>query len=186
MLLISDGLSNQGNPVALAEKCRDAGVPIKTILIDPTLEETALANAISLGGWVRVVGSEDDISATMWQAAERYAPAPATRSLTESPFPTIVTFVGAVLGICGTVTAVASSGLDKPSLFPWALAALSTGTLSASRLRSLRQGGWPRLLYLSRETSRTRRYADAAVEVDLMSLAILASSMFSSRSREKI
>ncbi len=120
ILLISDGLSNEDDPIAASEKCREAGLTINTILIDPTSEGHAIATAISIGGWVRAAGSEEQAQAAMAEAAASYKAQPSAAPA-ESPFPKIVAIIGAFLGSCGTATAVASSSLDKPSLFPWAV-----------------------------------------------------------------
>lgn len=58
-LVISDGLSNIGNPVQAANKTVQSGFPIRisTILIDPTPEGEQIARAVSIGGDVRAVVS---------------------------------------------------------------------------------------------------------------------------------
>ena len=120
ILLISDGLSNEDDPIAASEQCRDAGLIIDTILIDPTDEGNALAKTISVGGWVRAAGSEAQADAAMAEAAAPYRAQPSAAA-PESPFPKLITVIAACLGVFGAATGLVSSSLDKPSLFPWAM-----------------------------------------------------------------
>jgi hypothetical protein len=61
VILISDGLSNQGDPVTAAHDIADEDFRISTILIDPTEDGQNLAKEISIGGRVHLVGSTKNI-----------------------------------------------------------------------------------------------------------------------------
>jgi len=82
MLVISDGLSNVGDPVGAANACIQSGLPIRisAILIDPTPEGEDIARAVSIGGEVRGVASSialDDAVRADYRSVEAASRAPA-------------------------------------------------------------------------------------------------------------
>ena len=107
ILLISDGLSNVGDPIAAADECRQHGIQINTVLIDPTPGGQYLANELSRGG-------------TVWPAASgaemRRAIRAAARTPVASNLVPIIALMVSVAGLVGTLSTILSTGLDRPGL----------------------------------------------------------------------
>lgn len=70
-LVITDGLSNVGDPLAAAQRCRDKGVSISVVLIDPTEEGQRIARSIALGGRVYAVASAAELDVQVGDAGIR-------------------------------------------------------------------------------------------------------------------
>ena len=114
VLLISDGLSNSGDPVAAADEARRRGIQINTVLIDPTSEGQFLADQISRGGTVWAAAS----GAQMRRAIHEGARPPLASNLVP-----IIAAIVSIIGIIGTLSTVLSAGLDKPGLAEFVAAA---------------------------------------------------------------
>jgi len=70
-LIVTDGLSNVGDPVAAAQRCHDKGISISVVLIDPTEDGQRIARAIALGGRVYAVTSAAELDAEVGDAGIR-------------------------------------------------------------------------------------------------------------------
>ena len=113
ILLISDGLSNAGDSEGAAAECRSSGVPISTILIDPTPEGEHFAKEV-LRGPVRAVASPSDLEAAVIGVAKEHRAAAETK-----PTTSLLGFV-AVLTACValtvTLTGVFTAAVEKPTI----------------------------------------------------------------------
>lgn len=70
-LIITDGLSNVGDPVAAARRCYEKGISISVVLIDPTDEGQTIARSIALGGRVYAVTSAAQLDTELGDAGIR-------------------------------------------------------------------------------------------------------------------
>ncbi|SHM71659.1 TIR domain-containing protein [Cryptosporangium aurantiacum] len=64
VLLVTDGLSDVTKARSAAERCTATGIQVMMILIDPTDQARALANAVATGGCQPVYGTEELAEAT--------------------------------------------------------------------------------------------------------------------------
>jgi len=69
-LLISDGLSNVGDPIPVAQKCYELDIDVNTILIDPTPEGEKIARQISIDGRVTSVTSSLQLASAVEKERE--------------------------------------------------------------------------------------------------------------------
>jgi von Willebrand factor type A domain len=107
VVLISDGLSNVGDPVAAADECRRHGIEIKTVLIEGTSEGRLLANRISGEGNVWEAASGADMRRAMREA---------TRSPLASNLVPLIAAIVSVTGVIGTLSTLLSTGIEKAGL----------------------------------------------------------------------
>ncbi|MFY9315098.1 MAG: VWA domain-containing protein [Burkholderiales bacterium] len=115
ILLISDGLSNVGDPIAAADECRTDKVPISTILIDPTPEGENLAKAISHGGRVTAVTSSDAFGEAVGEAAREHKVAAAPLPAAQLSLLGFVTALTAVIAVSVTISGVFTAAVEKPT-----------------------------------------------------------------------
>lgn len=149
ILLISDGLSNEGDPIEAARRCASARVPISTILIDPTPEGERCAREISIGGRVSGVATEIDFARAMESAADAHAEA-ASHVPIQSALLGIVAGFAAVLGAAISLTGVIAKTVESPSVaLPITVAALCIIASSGLFWVAYARTKWERGIYLS-------------------------------------
>lgn len=125
VLLISDGLSTAGDPYSAADEYRIAGVPVSTIVIDPTPEGELLARRISHGGRVSAVASGQALGQAIQQAGIDYAAARAPAEEKHS-VATLVSSIAAFVAVSVAVAGVFTGVVQEPTIaVPITLAAVT-------------------------------------------------------------
>lgn len=126
-LLITDGLSTAGNPIAAANQCSESDFPIRisTILIDPTPEGNDLARRISLGGDVKNVTSSTQLREAIGQEEQIHAAK--VKAMAKKAELQWITRAGAVLALIVALSTLYTTLVERPSFVLLStLAALAT------------------------------------------------------------
>lgn len=115
-LVISDGLSNVGDPVTAVNTCDSklSRLQVSTILIDPTPVGQQIAESISInGGEVRAVTSSIKLETAITEREVAYKNA-AVAVARETLVQQIITMLAAIFGLIIVISGVYTAMVDRP------------------------------------------------------------------------
>lgn len=112
-LVITDGLSNIGDPVQAARLCAERGISISTLLIDDTREGEEIARSISIGGRVTAVCASATLDATLRSEIQEHRRT-ATASKPEESKTPILAAIAATFAAFAALTTAFFNATGKP------------------------------------------------------------------------
>jgi hypothetical protein len=124
-LVISDGLSNRGDPIAAAQECADSQLPIRisTILIDPTSQGQEIAEEIVIGGDVKAVTSDKRLGKAVAEERAKHEQAIASQSTLLA----VIALIAALSGLSVTISGIYTGIAERPNIaIPILFASVST------------------------------------------------------------